>query len=93
MGGLASSGDIALSRDSWRPASTAAWRSALLLVGGTTVALQANRGGRRRESRAWMTKAHVEGHVDTTFIAMVVRLRMASPSVDQTFRNSAIFTD
>ena len=68
MGGLASSGDIALSRDSWRPASTAAWRSALLLVGGTTVALQANRGGRRRESRAWMTKAHVEGHVDTASI-------------------------
>ena len=39
-----------------------------LLVGGTTVALQANRGGRRRESRAWMTKAHVEGHVDTASI-------------------------
>ena len=92
MGGLASSGDIALSRDSWRPASTAAWRSALLLVGGTTVALQANRGGRRRESRAWMTKARVEGHVDTASIAMV-RLRKASPPADQTFRNSAIFTD
>ena len=92
MGGLASSGDIALSRDSWRPASTAAWRSALLLVGGTTVALQANRGGRRRGIRAWMTKAHVEGHVDTASIAMV-RLRKASPPADQTFRNSAIFTD
>ena len=31
-----------------------------------TVALPANRGGRRRESRAWVAKAHIEGHVDTT---------------------------
>ena len=39
--------------------------AALLLVGGTTVALPANRGGRRRERRAWVAKAHIEGHVDT----------------------------
>ena len=32
------------------------------------MALPANRGGRRRESRAWLTKAHVEGHVDTASI-------------------------
>ena len=87
--GSASSGDVAFSRVPWREAGTLA---ALLLVGGTTVALPANRGGRRRESRAWMTKAHVEGHVDTASIAMV-RLRKASPPADQTFRNSAIFTD
>ena len=32
------------------------------------MALLTNRGGRRRESRAWLTKAHVEGHVDTASI-------------------------
>ena len=40
--------------------------AALLLVSWATVTLPANRGGRRRESRAWVAKAHIEGHVDTT---------------------------
>ena len=39
--------------------------AALLLVSWATVALPANTGGRRRESRAWVAKAHIEGHVDT----------------------------
>ena len=36
--------------------------TALLLVSWATVALPANRGGRRRERRAWVAKAHIEGH-------------------------------
>ena len=40
--------------------------AALLLVSWAAVALPANRGGRRRESRAWVAKVHIEGHVDTT---------------------------
>ena len=39
--------------------------AALLLVSWATVTRPANRGGGRGESRAWMAKAHVEGHVDT----------------------------
>ena len=38
--------------------------AALLLVSWATVALPANRGGRRGESRAWVAKAHIEGHGD-----------------------------
>ena len=39
--------------------------AALLLVSWATVTRPAGRGGGKGESRAWMAKAHVEGHVDT----------------------------
>ena len=64
--------------------------AALLLVGGTTVALPANRGGRRRESKAWMTKAHVEGHVDTTSIGGEVEggIPASSPNIQELCQGS-----
>ena len=39
--------------------------TALLLVSWATVTRPATRGGGKGESRAWMAKADIEGHVDT----------------------------
>ena len=41
--------------------------AALLLLSWPSMARSAPRRGRSGESRAWMAKADIEGHVDTTF--------------------------